>query len=97
MKLIVGLGNPGSKYQNNRHNAGFMFTDYLVNELTSSLVNEFRTDKYINSQLVKLEIKNQKIVIAKPLTYMNESGLSVAKLIKNLKLKINEMDSRSLR
>lgn len=39
MKLIIGLGNPGVKYQNNRHNVGHMFVDYLINELTGSRVN----------------------------------------------------------
>ena len=71
MILIVGLGNPGPKYQNNRHNVGHMFVDYLVNELTSSRVNELKivkTDCFMNEsgvfvkkltrKLSKLEIKN---------------------------------------
>ena len=35
MKLLVGLGNPGNKYKNNRHNAGYYFVDFLLNKLTS--------------------------------------------------------------
>ncbi len=49
--LIIGLGNPGKKYINNRHNVGYMFVDYLVNELTSSQVNELKlikTDCFMN-------------------------------------------------
>jgi peptidyl-tRNA hydrolase, PTH1 family len=51
MILIVGLGNPGKKYGNNRHNVGYMFTDYLVKELTSLRVNELKivkTDCFMN-------------------------------------------------
>ena len=51
MMLIIGLGNPGKKYINNRHNVGYMFVDYLVNELTSSQVNELKlikTDCFMN-------------------------------------------------
>ncbi len=70
MYTIVGLGNPGSKYQNNRHNVGQMFADYLVNELTGKRVNEFKlkkTDCYMNQsgrfiKNLKLEIKNLVVV-----------------------------------
>lgn len=88
MKLIVGLGNPGEKYENNRHNVGFMFVDYLVNKLTDSQENKFKEDKYTNSKLAKLVINNCEIIVVKPQTYMNESGIAVAKIFQNLKLEI---------
>jgi len=49
--LIIGLGNPGKKYINNRHNVGYMFVDYLINQLTNSRINGlriFKTDCFMN-------------------------------------------------
>ena len=74
MILIIGLGNPGKKYINNRHNVGYMFVDYLVNELTSSRVNGLKIVKtncfmnvsgvFVNKLIrnLKLEIRNLVIV-----------------------------------
>jgi PTH1 family peptidyl-tRNA hydrolase len=69
MTLVVGLGNPDSKYKNNRHNVGFMLVDRLVNELLASNISkpQFKGQLY----------KSKKILLLKPLTYMNLSGESV--------------------
>jgi len=51
MKTLIGLGNPGEKYKNNRHNVGHMFVDFCIKRLTSSRVNEFKylkTDCFMN-------------------------------------------------
>jgi len=69
MKLIVGLGNPGSQYKNNRHNVGFMVVDRLV------------TAAFENSGKLKAElIKGERAVVAKPTTFMNDSGEAVSLL-----------------
>lgn len=80
MKLIVGLGNPGVKYQNNRHNVGFMFIDYIVNELTGSRVYEY--SKNGNAQYTWFDLKKEKLEFYKPQTFMNESGKSVRYALK---------------
>jgi peptidyl-tRNA hydrolase, PTH1 family len=70
MKMLIGLGNPGKKYQNNRHNVGHMFIDYLINESKDSRINELKlhkTDCFMNLSGIfvkkifvnwKLEIEN---------------------------------------
>ncbi len=69
MTLIVGLGNPGLKYKNNRHNVGFMVIDKLVDDHNSS---------DISKPLFKGELRKSKnILFLKPNTYMNLSGESV--------------------
>ena len=88
MLLIVGLGNPGSKYANNRHNVGFQFIDYLAS-LESLRVNEFKNDKLSNSQLAKLVINNNELILAKPLIFMNNSGIAVGKLVSKYKNSLN--------
>ena len=85
MILIVGLGNPGIKYQNNRHNVGHMFVDFIAPLLHCSIVKKeklFITMKQSN---------NETIVLAKPLTFMNNSGITISKLIRNLKLEIRNL------
>ena len=69
MFLVAGLGNPGDKYKNTRHNIGFMVIDEIIKSLTTSTINKSN----FNSQLYK----SQNILFSKPKTYMNESGQSV--------------------
>lgn len=73
MKLIVGLGNPGKSYALTRHNMGFMFVDDFASRegLTFSL------DKAKKCELLQTTINNEKVIIIKPLTYMNLSGEAV--------------------
>lgn len=77
--LIVGLGNPGSEYSNNRHNLGQMVLD----ELASRMGGKFKTHK-ARAQVVegRLGIGGPRVVLAKPMTYMNVSGGPVAGLSK---------------
>ncbi|MBU0545815.1 aminoacyl-tRNA hydrolase [Patescibacteria group bacterium] len=74
MKLIVGLGNPGKEYQNTRHNVGFLLAEKLVSNLQFS---NFKLEKKFNAKISAGLHNGSKIVIAKPQTFMNESGLAV--------------------
>ncbi len=72
MKLIAGLGNKGKEYNNTRHNIGFIFLDYLSNEL------KFRySEKNKLTVFGKKIINNEKILFLKPQTFMNLSGKAV--------------------
>lgn len=77
MKLIVGLGNPGKKYENTRHNTGFAVIDRTLAKLNVELdKNKFNADYTLINR------NGEKIYILKPLTYMNLSGEAVAPFMK---------------
>jgi PTH1 family peptidyl-tRNA hydrolase len=82
MKLVVGLGNPGTKYAKNRHNAGFMVADRLHSEASNSA--EWK-EKF-NGVFAKASIAGEDVVLLKPMTYMNESGKSVQAAVAFLKI-----------
>lgn len=84
--LIVGLGNPGAEYRLTRHNFGFMVLDALAEHWSVQL-------KKIKFQAVFVEdrFKGNKVVLAKPLTFMNESGRSVAPLMRYFKVPTEHM------
>jgi PTH1 family peptidyl-tRNA hydrolase len=81
MKLIVGLGNPGRDYVNNRHNVGFKCVDLFAREHGISL-----TQRGARSKLGTGEIANTRIVVAKPQTFMNLSGEAVSALVRRYNL-----------
>ena len=84
--LNVGLGNPGRKYEFNRHNIGFLAIDEILKSLNSS---SFRTKFYSN--FTESNFENLKIIFIKPNTYMNNSGLAVLSAIKFYKISLNSV------
>jgi peptidyl-tRNA hydrolase len=72
MKLLVGLGNPDEKYNMTRHNAGFMVMDEIAN-LCSVQINQ----KKFKSLIAITKIRNEKVLLMKPQTYMNLSGEAI--------------------
>ena len=85
MKLIVGLGNPGNKYRNTRHNVGFSFLDFYLQDYMPNFKEKFEGLYY------ETMIENEKVIFLKPQTYMNESGRSVIKFINFYKLDIDDI------
>jgi PTH1 family peptidyl-tRNA hydrolase len=71
--LIVGLGNPGEKYADTRHNAGFWFVDYLASYYGSS----FQNDKKIGGESARITIGSHSVWLLKPGSFMNHSGQAV--------------------
>jgi PTH1 family peptidyl-tRNA hydrolase len=78
INMIVGLGNPGSEYDKTRHNVGFMVIDQLLN----SFSNRFTENHKYTSSYWSGRFKGKKLLLQKPLTFMNASGKSVAPLLR---------------
>ncbi|MBI2577317.1 MAG: aminoacyl-tRNA hydrolase [Candidatus Wildermuthbacteria bacterium] len=77
MILIAGLGNPGDEYRNTPHNAGFLALDLFS---ASHNLPPFSLSKKYNTAITKGILGEQKFILAKPLTFMNASGKSIASL-----------------
>lgn len=85
MKYIVGLGNPGEKYDRTRHNAGFMFIDRLVETLSSDYLVKELDLKLIRAKIFSVEKGGEKILtLIKPQSFMNLSGFPVKRIMKKL-------------
>ena len=84
--LIVGLGNPGLAYRHNRHNVGFMVADALAEKLEIPL----KRVKF-KAQIGNGKLEGIPIIIAKPLTFMNNSGEAVAPLVRYFKVPLERL------
>ncbi len=82
MKLIVGLGNPGSQYAKTRHNIGFMIVDQIAQDNAAS----WKNDKKMQAEVAEFLLDGEKIILAKPQTFMNLSGESVQKTVQFYKM-----------
>jgi PTH1 family peptidyl-tRNA hydrolase len=76
LRVIVGLGNPGPEHLVTRHNAGFWFVDLLARRHGG----EFRDYRKYSGETARITLSEREIVLLKPTTYMNRSGLSVRQL-----------------
>lgn len=87
MKLIVGLGNPGVKYEGTRHNLGFITLDHFLKNIESAKKAIWTSNAKLKSDIAVLDLGDEKLVLAKPQTYMNNSGMSVGLISKFYKIK----------
>lgn len=88
MILIVGLGNPGEKYKETRHNLGFMVLDQLARKLTPLRKTRWVPKSKYNALILQV---SPQLTLVKPQTFMNASGHAVAKLARFYKLKPNQV------
>lgn len=86
-KLIVGLGNPGEKYFETKHNVGFMLIDQLAKKWNLT----FSNDKIFQADIASTFINGEKIYLVKPTTFMNESGKAVQALLAYYGLEIDDL------
>jgi len=76
MKVVVGLGNPGSRYEHTRHNVGFMVIDILARSPAAG-----KPRQAFDAEIVESSEEEQKVLLVKPLTYMNRAGRCVRQLV----------------
>ena len=78
---IIGLGNPGTKYHRTRHNLGFWFVDELAQREKAI----FKANKQYHAEVAQMPTKESKVLLVKPMNYMNESGKFLSPLLSYLK------------
>jgi len=87
LKIVVGLGNPGSKYEFTRHNIGFRIVDSLARDIEI----EFKRVKSYYSLISRGMINNHKVILVKPQTFMNLSGRAVSKVVSYYKIPLRDL------
>ena len=87
MKLIIGLGNPGDKYQDTWHNVGFLAIDYYL----KTNGTDAKSKKKFSSEIYEIANPGEKLILAKPQAFMNNSGKAVADLANFFKIKPNDI------
>ena len=90
MKLVVGLGNPGEKYQNARHNLGFMAVDELGKRVNRE-GESWRYEEKFKSEVLNFTLNASRFTLVKPQTYMNNSGMAVSALVNFYKIAPQDM------
>ncbi len=86
MYVVVGLGNPGKKYEHTKHNIGFMTVDFLA-EKNGIKINKIKHKALVGEGM----ISGQKVLLVKPQTYMNLSGNSVREILEYYKVAAQDM------
>ena len=87
LSIIVGLGNPGPEHQLTRHNAGFWFVDALARAQGA----QFRSHSRYHGEVCRVTLERRELVLLKPHTYMNRSGLAVRALLDYVKVPVGEL------
>lgn len=92
VKLIVGLGNPGMRYEHTKHNVGFRVVDALYEEFCRRDSQPRPTHTSIcNSLVIQTTWHDTPIILAKPMTYMNNSGAAVAPLVRQFEIPLPDL------
>ena len=86
MKIIVGLGNPGREYKNTRHNVGYMVLEELARRFPVE-----KQDSKFDSIIGHIRVQGEKVLLVKPLTFMNLSGRAVQPLARWYKIELQDL------
>ena len=87
LSIIAGLGNPGPEHQLTRHNAGFWFVDALARAQGA----QFRSHSRYHGEICRVALDGREVVLLKPHTYMNRSGLAIRALLDYIKAPVGEL------
>jgi peptidyl-tRNA hydrolase, PTH1 family len=87
LRLLVGLGNPGAEHLRTRHNAGFWFIDALAQRERARFGNESK----LHSETAKIVLDGTPLLLLKPTTFMNKSGIAIASALRYWKIEPEEM------
>ncbi|VAX11347.1 Peptidyl-tRNA hydrolase [hydrothermal vent metagenome] len=87
IRLIVGLGNPGTQYEDTRHNAGFWFVDLVADRYGGC----FKTEAKFNGQVCRIQVADNECWLLKPSTFMNRSGQAVSSFARYYKIALDEI------
>ena len=87
IKLIAGLGNPGSRYVDTRHNAGFWF----VEELANRYHGDWREEKRFKSRICEINVGGQRLWLIAPQDFMNRSGVSIASFANYYRIDVDQI------
>ena len=87
LRLLVGLGNPGADYLRTRHNAGFWFIDALAQQHGA----RFGVESKLHAETAKATIAGEPVLLLKPTTFMNKSGIAVVSALRYYKIAPEEM------
>lgn len=85
--LIIGLGNPGTAYQNTRHNVGFQIVQAFAEKLGAPL----KQTAHLNGELASAQIDDKKVLLLRPMTYMNTSGEAVRRCVDYFKVPLDQL------
>lgn len=91
MKIIVGLGNPGEKYAKTRHNLGFMVLDSFLEKLEPVDKTFWEEKKDLKAQIKQIKHAGNTLLLVKPTTFMNNSGLAVSKIVNFYKIETSDL------
>ncbi|MGB0134353.1 aminoacyl-tRNA hydrolase [Dokdonella sp.] len=87
LRLIVGLGNPGAEHLRTRHNAGFWFVDALAQREGA----RFGIESKLHAETAKVSLGGEQLLLLKPITFMNKSGIAIASALRYFKIEPEEM------
>lgn len=87
LRLIVGLGNPGAEHLRTRHNAGFWFVDALAQRENA----RFGIESKLHAETAKFAFDVDSLLLLKPITFMNRSGIAIASALRYYKIEPEEM------